>query len=313
MTTGRINQVTVLHTRPPRAPRQAAGTGALTPPFPGQSKSPTDQVAPHRRTARTSPSRVLRHTDPQLRVPSPPTSHASGAPPQVQRTQVDPFGEDYRQTAAPPTGGLPERGGSSSGWLQAELAIGYQSTSLSHHPQQHDGACCRFAFQTLTASKEPDLEPGRNPSPSGYILPGRHINRSDPGRPAVPPTSRALGILQGRVDTSRLAVPAPFQNPKSTRRAHSVSWAAPALPQGGSQRATAATAWAGRSRGTVPSHAEAESRDHPVSPPTAPKSHTHHRKHTPPRRRHTPKPPQPLGGPHTLMRLPLHVVGKGPF
>jgi len=52
------------------------------------------------------------------------------------------------------------------------------------------------------------------PIPSGYILRGRHINRSDLGRPAVPLTTGISQRPLGGVNTSHLAVPAPVKPPK---------------------------------------------------------------------------------------------------
>jgi hypothetical protein len=79
-------------------------------------------------------------------------------------------------------GGLPGRGGSPSICLQTDLAIQLSSP----HPSAvfataSEALCNRFQAPVLGT-----LEPGRNPFPGGYILQGRRINRSDPGRPAVP-------------------------------------------------------------------------------------------------------------------------------
>jgi hypothetical protein len=99
MTTGRINQVTVLHARA-RSPHEAAGTRAHTL-SPGQSWSPTDQSRPS--FARATGPLALSDDPPRSstnRVPSPPISHASETLPPVLQTGGGPFGEDYRRAAA---------------------------------------------------------------------------------------------------------------------------------------------------------------------------------------------------------------------
>ena len=129
MTTGRINQVTVLRARHPQgAPHEAAGTRAHAP-SPARVSHRPIQVVPPRPTPLDTPplsggvpSRCV-----ALEVPSPPISHASEALPPVHRTGVGPFGGDYRRAAAPLVSrGLPERDVSPSGFLRTELAIGYQ-------------------------------------------------------------------------------------------------------------------------------------------------------------------------------------------
>lgn len=113
--------------------------------------------------------------------------------------------------------GLPERGVSPSGWLQTELAIGYQVHIPLHRSQKRQRRSARHSFQAPTGLRSPALEPGRDPFPSGHILQGRRINRSVPRRPAVPkrhPTSER-GRHPSGVDTSFLAVPAPRRFPRS--------------------------------------------------------------------------------------------------
>src|SRR5215469_5498308 len=119
MTTGRINQVTVLHARQKSRTRQRVH---------GLSPFPRPELVTDRS------SRTLPPHEPQTphplgqpshscadRVPSPPDlTNLRDAPP-VLWTEVGPFSEDYRQ-AATPQRGLPERSVSSIGWLQTELA-----------------------------------------------------------------------------------------------------------------------------------------------------------------------------------------------
>jgi len=129
MTTGRINQVTVLRARHPQgAPHEAAGTRAHAP-SPARVSHRPIQVVPPRPTPLDTPplSGGVPSRCAALEVPSPPISHASEALPPVHRTGVGPFGGDYRRAAAPLVSrGLPERDVSPSGFLRTELAIGYQ-------------------------------------------------------------------------------------------------------------------------------------------------------------------------------------------
>lgn len=62
--------------------------------------------------------------------------------------------------------------------------IGYQVHIPLQHLQQRQRHSAMFPVQAPV--EKPTLEPGRDPFPSGYILRGRRINRSVPGRPAVP-------------------------------------------------------------------------------------------------------------------------------
>ena len=81
--------------------------------------------------------------------------------------------------------GLPERGGSPSGLLRTELAIGYQIHLPLHRLQQCQRHSAKANFSRLQRVR-PSREPGHDPIPSGHILQGRRINRSDQGRPTVP-------------------------------------------------------------------------------------------------------------------------------
>lgn len=87
-------------------------------------------------------------------------------------------------------GGLPERGVSPSSSARTELAIGYQVHFPPHRSQQRTNALCKAKssrlWQSRSFDRHPPQEPGHNPIPSGHILQGRRINRSVPGRPAVP-------------------------------------------------------------------------------------------------------------------------------
>src|ERR1700744_5109873 len=104
MTTGRINQGTVLRARHPQgAPHEGAGTGAHAP-APARVSHRPIQVAPPRPTplhppplSGGVPSRCV-----ALEVPSPPISHASEALPPVHRPGVGPFGGNSRRRAPPP-------------------------------------------------------------------------------------------------------------------------------------------------------------------------------------------------------------------
>jgi len=229
MTTGRINQVTVLRARHPQgAPHEAAGTRAHAP-SPARVSHRPIQVVPPRPTPLDTPplsggvpSRCV-----ALEVPSPPISHASEALPPVHRTGVGPFGGDYRRAAAPLVSrGLPERDVSPSGFLRTELAIGYQVHLPLRRLQQRQR---RSAKLTLPGSSgvlfivTHPREPGHDPIPSGHILQGRRINRSAPGRPAVPPSSirRRQKRAPGAESTSVIpTVPAPQALPLPSTQTH---------------------------------------------------------------------------------------------
>src|SRR5215470_4021087 len=134
MTTGRINQVTVLHARSQREPHKAADTGALARSPARVSHRPIKSSLRHR--TRGAP-RPLGRSSPQsskTRVPSPPISHASGAFPRSRGPESTP---SVKTTDERPLlqRGLPERGVSPSGWLQTELAIGYQVHIPLHRSQ----------------------------------------------------------------------------------------------------------------------------------------------------------------------------------
>ena len=231
MTTGRINQVTVLRARRSRA-RQRVQRGSL-PPSPARvshrpiKSRPSVAVAARHPALSGDPSHSSANG-----APSPPISHAPGAVPPVQQTRVDPFGGDYRRAAAPVERGLPERGGSPICWSQTELAnIGNRVHTPLHRPQKRQR---RSARHTLPGSSgvlqhRTKARPWFS-IPSGYILQGRRINRSDPGRPAVPSkaashwapwTGRRRRSLRrcypGGPSTSPHSAPAPIRHPPSPR------------------------------------------------------------------------------------------------
>ena len=185
MTTGRINQVTVLHAR--QKPHEAAGTRALAPSPARVSHRPIKSSLRRKKPQDTSPSRTTRPAAPRARVPSPPISHASEALPPVRRTRVGPFGEDYRRAAAPRQRASGTR--RISEWLVADWIwpMGNQVHIPHHHPQQRQRRSARFALPGSSGDiSSPAQEPGHGPIPSGHILQGRRINRSDQGRPTVP-------------------------------------------------------------------------------------------------------------------------------
>ena len=185
MTTGRINQVTVLHAR--QKPHEAAGTRALAPSPARVSHRPIKSSLRREKPQDTSPSRTTRPAAPRARVPSPPISHASEALPPVRRTRVGPFGEDYRRAAAPRQRASGTR--RISEWLVADWIwpMGNQVHIPHHHPQQRQRRSARFALPGSSGDiSSPAQEPGHGPIPSGHILQGRRINRSDQGRPTVP-------------------------------------------------------------------------------------------------------------------------------
>ena len=93
------------------------------------------------------------------------------------------------------------------------LAI--KSTSLYIARRSGKSTLRDFLPGSSGTSKPQPLEPGHNPFPSGHILQGRRINRSVPGRPAVPKRHpRATGAHPGGVDAGFPAVPAPRRFPR---------------------------------------------------------------------------------------------------
>jgi len=135
MTTGRINQVTVLHAPGQRARHEARVLWAKGPlPRP---ELVTDQSSRTLccGTARHRPLERFVRQAPHPRVPSPPISHASGAFPRSSGPESTP---SVKTTDERPHlhRGLPGRGGSPIGWLRTELAIGYQVHIPLHRSQQ---------------------------------------------------------------------------------------------------------------------------------------------------------------------------------
>jgi len=207
MTTGRINQVTVLNARLKKAVR-AAGVRLTPSPRARVSHRPIKVVTPPTDSARNRP---LEQRDRRLcrsRVPSPPISHASETLPQSNRLGSDPSVET---TGERPhlMRGLPERGVSPIRWLQTELA----HRQSDPHPSALTAESVKGALQSESKAPagKPAKEPGQFPFPSGHILQGRRINRSDPGRPAVPKRGLAGKVARrpGGVYAGLPAVPAP--------------------------------------------------------------------------------------------------------
>jgi hypothetical protein len=186
MTTGRINQVTVLRARPCGRTRQRVPRPES--PFPGQSlvtdrfKSSTQPRTPngHLPRGRRSPNGTA------ARVPSPPISHASGTLPQSSGLESAP---SVKTTNERPRlqRGLPERGVSPIDWLQTVLA----QRQASPHPPPSLAANVETRCEAdLPGSKRASVTRSKSqatiPIPSGHILQGRRINRSVQGRPTVP-------------------------------------------------------------------------------------------------------------------------------
>ena len=88
--------------------------------------------------------------------------------------------------------GLPERGVSPSGWLQTVMAHRLSSP----HPSTSHAKASERRSAVLTVSGSSGFamathsSQAKFPFPSGHILQGRPIDRSDPGRPAVPPSGK---------------------------------------------------------------------------------------------------------------------------
>ena len=78
--------------------------------------------------------------------------------------------------------------------LRTELAIGYQIHFPLRRSQQRQRRSAKLTSPGRKAGLSnftPPQEPGQDPIPSGHILQGRRINRSVPGRPAVPQAASA--------------------------------------------------------------------------------------------------------------------------
>ena len=90
--------------------------------------------------------------------------------------------------------------------------LGNQVHIPQHRSQQRRKHSAKLSFRLQRVLTSPAVEPGHVPFPSGHILRGRRINRSDPGRPAVPTPSS--GSVSGRSRRQFYpAVPAPSTHP----------------------------------------------------------------------------------------------------
>ena len=108
--------------------------------------------------------------------------------------------------------GLPGRGVSPIDWLRIELARRLSNPHPSTSPAAASKAPCGADPQALSETRRPLKSQATFPIPSGHILRGRRINRSDPGRPAVPTPSS--GSVSGRSRRQFYpAVPAPSTHP----------------------------------------------------------------------------------------------------
>ena len=211
MTTGRINQVTVLHARP-RGPHGAAGTGRRSgapAPRPGlvtdRSKSflPTSGRRGPRAVAPAGTAVAVR------RVPSPPISHASVAFPRSDGPSSAPSVETTVERPPPlRREGLPERGGSPICWLRSELAQKGDRVHIPLHGSRERSKALRNHLHSGKSESRSQTARPQNPFPSGLILQGRRINRSAPGRPAVPKKIKRKRRSGGVYAFT--AVPAPF-------------------------------------------------------------------------------------------------------
>jgi hypothetical protein len=170
MTTGRINQVTVLRARhPQRMGAAARGSGYRgSRPFPGQSKSPTDQSRP---PAAEAARRATHNGRPVQQIPQTeflvPRSHTpQGRSPRSGGPESNPSEET---TGERPhlRRGLPERGGSPIDWLRSDLA---QRLADPHHSPQlatASKALCRSYISRLQTGHPlaRPLEPGHGSLP----------------------------------------------------------------------------------------------------------------------------------------------------
>jgi len=191
MTTGRINQVTVLHARTPRVPHLGSGYRGLHP-LPGQSlvtdRSKVDHPRPAGARRRPAKGQFRQRASQGQGVPSPPFSHASGALRPVRRTGFGPFGEDYRRAAAPPKRAARTR--RISDWFITGCRLSWPTQAINPHPSTPTASASKALSGSNSQAPRgiPHFTRARPqlPFPSGHILQGRRIDRSDSGRPAVP-------------------------------------------------------------------------------------------------------------------------------
>ena len=159
--------------------------------------------------------------------------------------------------------GLPGRGGSPIGWLRT---LNWPSAIKVHIPlhrsQRRQKRAARLLVPGSFRTRKPDSEPGLGPFPSGYILQGRRINRSDPRRPAVPKRVKLSWAMvqrqQGGVDAGLPTVPAPMKLPlpQDARRASALTASRSRYQRIREQARNQSR----RTRRLSPSHAFAESR-----------------------------------------------------
>ena len=132
--------------------------------------------------------------------------------------------------------GLPERGVSPSGWLQTVMAHRLSSP----HPSTSHAKASERRSAVLTVSGSSGFamathsSQAKFPFPSGHILQGRPIDRSDPGRPTVPPLAAAAGAAvgaEGGVDASRLAANKRSQHPPTAHHLNPVPSQVPSAEQ----------------------------------------------------------------------------------
>ena len=161
MTTGRINQVTVLrarHARKRESPHEAAGTGARALSPARVSHRPIKVVPPSRdpRGAQHPRGQTVL-ADPRNRVPSPPISHASGSLPRSRGPESNPSEETTGER--PHLGrGLPERGVSPIDWLRSGLAQRLTDPHPSPKLATASKALCRSYLSRLqTGTNRPAL------------------------------------------------------------------------------------------------------------------------------------------------------------
>jgi hypothetical protein len=156
------------------------------------------------------------------RVPNPPISHASETLPRSDGPGSDP---SVKTTSKRPhlKRGLPGCGGSPSVWLQTELAIRLSSPHPSATLATASDVLCK-ASQAPVGETHLRARP-QYPFPGGYILQGRRIDRSDPGRPAVPKRhfSRGSGAPSFQAESTPVSRRSqhPVENPTKSTLRHS--------------------------------------------------------------------------------------------
>ena len=142
------------------------------------------------------------------------------------------------------------------------MAIRSTSLVIDRRKRQRRSAIFDSGSKRVFLQARPLQSQAKFPFPSGHILPGRRINRSDPRRPAVPKRVKLIWAMvqrqQGGVDAGLPTVPAPMKLPlpQDARRASALTASRSRYQRIREQARNQSR----RTRRLSPSHAFAESR-----------------------------------------------------